>query len=31
MSKKVYLCGPINGCTDSECKDWRAEALKRFP
>jgi nucleoside 2-deoxyribosyltransferase len=25
------LCGPINGCTDSECKDWRAEALKRFP
>lgn len=24
---KVYLCGPINGCTDSEAKDWR-EALK---
>jgi len=21
---KVYLCGPINGCTDEECKDWRA-------
>jgi nucleoside 2-deoxyribosyltransferase len=20
---KVYLCGPINGCTDEECKDWR--------
>lgn len=20
---KVYLCGPINGCTDSEAKDWR--------
>jgi hypothetical protein len=19
----VYLCGPINGCTDAECKDWR--------
>ena len=19
----VYLCGPINGCTDVECKDWR--------
>lgn len=28
---KVYLCGPINGCTDSECKDWRSEALKQFP
>jgi nucleoside 2-deoxyribosyltransferase len=22
----VYLCGPINGCTDAECKDWRAYA-----
>lgn len=22
-NQKVYLCGPINGCTDSECKDWR--------
>lgn len=20
---KAYLCGPINGCTDEECKDWR--------
>ena len=20
---KVYLCGPINGCTDAECNDWR--------
>lgn len=19
----IYLCGPINGCTDKECKDWR--------
>jgi nucleoside 2-deoxyribosyltransferase len=25
---KTYLCGPINGCTDAECKDWR-EAAKR--
>ena len=24
---KVYLCGPILGCTDVECKDWR-EAFK---
>lgn len=22
---KIYLCGPINGCTDTECKDWRDE------
>jgi hypothetical protein len=22
----VYLCGPINGCTDSECQDWREYA-----
>lgn len=21
--KSIYLCGPINGCTDDECKDWR--------
>jgi hypothetical protein len=20
---KIYLCGPINGCTDEECRDWR--------
>ncbi len=23
---KVYLAGPINGCSDTECKDWRALA-----
>jgi hypothetical protein len=22
----VYLCGPINGCTDGEAKDWREYA-----
>jgi nucleoside 2-deoxyribosyltransferase len=27
---KVYLAGPINGCTDAECKDWRAELKKHF-
>jgi len=27
----IYLCGPINGCADSECKDWREEAKKIFP
>lgn len=20
---RVYLAGPINGCSDAECKDWR--------
>lgn len=32
MSDKftVYLCGPINGCTDSECSDWRESAKKKF-
>lgn len=20
----IYLCGPINGCTDEECNDWRS-------
>lgn len=28
---KVYLCGPINGCTDAECKDWREEVRRHFP
>lgn len=23
--KTVYLCGPINGCSDSECRDWREQ------
>ena len=21
--KTIYLCGPINGCTDEEANDWR--------
>lgn len=28
---KPYLCGPINGCTDEECQDWRNEAKEWFP
>jgi hypothetical protein len=28
---KVYLCGPINGCTDDECRDWREMAKLRLP
>lgn len=27
---KIYLCGPIAGCTDEECKDWREAAKKQF-
>lgn len=23
---KVYLAGPINGCTDEQCKGWREKA-----
>ena len=28
---RVYLCGPINGCSDAEAMDWRGEVKKRFP
>lgn len=28
---KVYLCGPINGCTDAECNDWRSAVKQFFP
>jgi hypothetical protein len=27
----VYLCGPINDCTDSECKDWRNQVMDALP
>ena len=26
---QVYLCGPINGCTDAEAKDWR-QMIKNY-
>lgn len=26
--KTIYLCGPINGRTDADCKNWREEAKK---
>lgn len=26
----LYLCGPINGCTDSECNDWRSFVKERW-
>lgn len=25
---KVYLCGGINGLSDSQCKDWREESKR---
>lgn len=28
--KTIYLCGPINGCTDDECKDWREYVKVRW-
>lgn len=28
---KVYLCGPINGCTDAEAKNWREYVKTRLP
>jgi nucleoside 2-deoxyribosyltransferase len=28
---KVYLCGPINGCTDAEAYDWRGLVKLCFP
>lgn len=28
---KVYLCGPINGCTDAEAKDWREHVKTKLP
>lgn len=27
----IYLCGPIQNCTDAECKDWRAKAADAWP
>jgi hypothetical protein len=30
MDIVVYLCGPINGCTDEECKDWRYYVQKHL-
>jgi len=28
---RPYLCGGINGCTDSEANDWREDVIKVFP
>lgn len=29
--KRVYLCGPINGCNDGEANDWRTWVKERLP
>lgn len=31
MNKPIYLCGPIQNCTDAECMTWRQEAAKLWP
>jgi nucleoside 2-deoxyribosyltransferase len=28
--KTLYLCGPINGCTDAEASDWRNYVTARY-
>jgi nucleoside 2-deoxyribosyltransferase len=28
---KLYLCGPINGCTDTEARDWREMVKSLWP
>ena len=28
--KKIALEGPINKCSDSECKDWRASVISKI-
>lgn len=28
---KLYLCGPINGCTDAEANDWRTLVKSLWP
>ena len=30
MNTTVYLCGPINGCNDTECRDWREYAKSKL-
>ena len=28
---KIYLCGPINGCTDFEATNWREHVKNNWP
>lgn len=29
--KTIYLCGPINGRTDADCKNWRESVTEQWP
>jgi len=29
--KLIYLSGPIAGCSDAECRNWRAEFASKWP
>ena len=31
MAKTLYLCGPINGCTNEECRNWREFVKTLWP
>lgn len=31
MSKRLYLAGPISGCTFGECTDWRKQFASLIP
>lgn len=31
MNKKVYLAGPISGCSYAGCTSWRDDVAKMFP
>jgi hypothetical protein len=30
MKPTIYLCGPINGCTDAEANDWRSVVKEQW-
>lgn len=30
MKPTIYLCGPINGCTDAEANDWRTSIKEQW-
>lgn len=30
MKPTIYLCGPINGCTDAEANDWRTAVKEQW-
>ena len=30
MAKKIYLCGPVKDCEETQVKDWRTRAKERL-